>query len=49
MWLERLLQVLRVSEYKFSFKQLLFLISVEVSQEASSGLNIMAGQGHTGL
>lgn len=37
---ERLLQILRVSEYKISFKQLLFLIPVEVSQEAASGLSI---------
>lgn len=40
---------LRVSEYKCSFKQLLFLIPVEVSHEAASDLNITACHGHTGL
>lgn len=42
MWLERLLQVLRVSEHKFSFKQLVFLLPVGVSYKAASGLSIMA-------
>lgn len=46
---ERLLQVWRVSEYKVSLKQLQFLISVEDSQEAASGLSIIACHGHTGL
>lgn len=35
MWLERFLQVLRVSEYKFSFKQLVFLLPVGVSHKAA--------------
>lgn len=50
MCLERHLQVLRVSKYyNFSFKQLLFLIAVEVSHKAASGLNIVACHGCTGL
>lgn len=48
-WPEKFLQCLSVSECKCSFKQLLFLLPVEVSHEAASGLSITACHSHTGL
>lgn len=38
LWPKTLLQALRVTEYKFSFKQLPLLLHIEVSHEAGSGL-----------
>lgn len=50
MGLKKLLPFLRVSKYKCSSKQLLFLIPVEVShKEAASGSSITTGHSRTGL
>ena len=49
MWPERLFQVLRVNEFKFSFKQLPVLLPIEVSHEAAAGLRTVGWGGCTGL